>query len=78
MLTCVLMWLGRGVAARAICLIFQRSQIKHTVLTLLAAILDLSVTTTPILPFGTCCVIMHKTVKIVHRSVKSQIFSFSF
>ena len=29
-------------------------------LTLLAAILNLSVTTTPILPFGTCYVIMHK------------------
>ena len=33
-------------------------------LDLLDAILDLSVTTTPILPFGACDVIMHK----VHRS----------
>ena len=68
MLTCVPMWLGRRVEARTTCLSFQIGQIKlyvHTftvppLLPLLAAILDLSVTTTPMLPFGACYVIMHK------------------
>ena len=56
-LTCVLMWLRRRVAARGICLSFHIGQILRTftispLLALLAAILDLSVTATTILPFG--------------------------
>ena len=48
MLTCVLMWLGRRVAARAICLSFQIGPRSRTfavspLLALLVAILDLSV-----------------------------------
>ena len=52
----------RQVAAQAIYLNFQIGQIKliQNLHPLQAAILDLSLTTTPILPFGTCNVIMHK------------------
>ena len=64
----VLMWLGRRVATRAIFLSFQIGQILRTfttysttsLLALLAAILNLSVTTTTILPFGACYVMIHK------------------
>ena len=55
---------GHRVAARAICLSSQIGQIKLLILyfyyvfppllALLAAILDLSVATTPMLPFGAC------------------------
>ena len=66
MLTCDLMWLGCRVAAQAISLVFQKGQIpctltiSYTVLALLAFILDLSVTSTTILPFGACYVIVHR------------------
>ena len=57
LLTCVLMWLGHQVAARAICLSFQVGLdpvllLFFPLLVLLAAILDLSVTTTPVTAFG--------------------------
>ena len=70
MLKCVLMWMGLSVGARAICLSFQIDLDPVLLLflplqALLAAILDLSVTTTPILPFGACYVIMHKAYSIL-------------
>ena len=57
--------LGRRVAARVIYLSFQIALdpvllLFLPLLALQAAILDLSVTTTSILPFGACYVIMHK------------------
>ena len=66
MLTCVLMWLGRRVGARTICLSFQIGQILHTF-----AILPTASTTGVHLGFerdynyhtafrGVCSVIMHK------------------
>ena len=63
-LTCALMWLVRRVAARAICLSFQIGLdpvllLFPPLLSRLAAILDLSVTTTPIPPLGACYVIIH-------------------
>ena len=64
MLTCVLMWLGRPVAAWVICWSFQIGQMKllfyyfPPLLALLATILDLSLTTTPILPLA---VLRHHT-----------------
>ena len=59
------MWLGRRVAARAICLTLDLALDPvllpfSPVLALLVAILELSVTTTPIMPLGACYVIMHK------------------
>ena len=70
-LTCVLMWLGRRTAARAICLSFLVGQILRTFSilpttssSLLASILDLGLTTTTILPFGACYVIMQKVYSL--------------
>ena len=65
MLACALMWLGRRVAARAICLSFQIALDPVLLLfpprlALLGAILHFSVTTTNILLFGACYIIMHK------------------
>ena len=65
MLACVLMSLDRQVAAWAICLTLDLALdaillLFPPLLALLAAILDLSVTTTPILAFGACYVTMHK------------------
>ena len=59
------MCLGRQVAARAIFLTFDLALdplllLFHPLLALLVAILDLSLTTTPKLPFEACYVIMHK------------------
>ena len=70
MLTCVLIWLGRRVAARAICSSFKIGLdpvllLFLPLLTLLAAILDWSVTTTLILPYRVCYIIMH----LVHLSL---------
>ena len=64
-MTCIRMWLGRRVAARVICLTLDLALdpvllLFRPLLTLLAAILDLSVTINPILPSGACNVIMHK------------------
>ena len=65
MLTCVLKWLGRRVAAPAICLTSDLALnavllLFPPLLELLDAMLNLSVTATPIPPFGACYVIMHK------------------
>ena len=67
-LICVLMWLGRQVAVRAISLNFQIVKQNSISCTFTispttnntSAILDLSVTTTIILRFGACNVIMHR------------------
>ena len=87
MLTCVLMWLGRRVAARGICLSFHTIKyyvlllIPHELLALLAAILDLSVTTTIILPFrrvtSSCIMSMLQRIlliqyQLVYRTVTFQ------
>ena len=65
MLTCDLMLLGRRVAARTIFLTLDLALdpvllLFPLLLALLAALFDLTVTITPILPFGACDVIMHK------------------
>ena len=65
MLIYVLMWLGCRVAAWEICFTLDTAvdpvyYYFPRILALLAAILDLSVTTTPLLPFGACYVIIHK------------------
>ena len=57
MLTSVLMWPGGRVASQGICLSLQIGQILRTfsfspATSTIDAILDLSVTTTTILPFG--------------------------
>ena len=59
------MWLGHRVAAQVISLTLNQPVgpfllLFLPLLALLAVILDLSMTTTPILPFGACYVIMHK------------------
>ena len=81
MLTCVLMWLGRRVAASTICLTLDLALdpvllLFSPQLALLAAILNLSVTTTPILPFGACYVIMHKVYYKLSRAVTLLILVF--
>ena len=70
MLPCAVMWLGRRVSAWVIYLSFLVGLdlvllLFPALLTLLAAILNLSVTTTPILPFDTRYVIIQSTLVIV-------------
>ena len=83
LLTCVLMCLGRQVMAWAIYLSFQIAYFNFfpPLLTLLAAILDLSMTTIPILPFGACYISIHKvyclTVKLQTIPVSSSPGGFS-
>ena len=65
MLTCVLMWQGRRLAARVICLSFQIGldpvlSLFPLLLVQPAAILDLSVTTNYHSALRACYVIMHK------------------
>ena len=70
-LACVLIWRGRRLAARAICLTLDVAidpvlLLFPPLLALLAAILDFSVTTTPTLSLGACNVIMHRFIAGFH------------
>ena len=64
-LACALIWRGFQVAARVIFFTLDLALapvllLFPSLLALLAAILDLKVTTTPILPFGACHIITNQ------------------